>query len=247
MKRILSSDPWFREDEDKKDVIKRLSRWFIAFEEEIKKYQKRNPKDCPWWYGERTTLGLFLNAILQAENQNINFLQEFDSLKNDSTTRGRGDLLLWDEDICFLFEAKKRYSKYNADSNRYLHQPKDEKDEFKFVEEEILAQAKKYEIKELKGYLGLNMDQTYHLAICFDALLYPNPKRREDLFEKIFDDWKSSKWDNVRELDFYQFYHYSQDYDFDDIHEGEGKNSRSYLGMAVYGRIESYNDNKRSC
>ena len=242
MKKILSSEPWIgiKEHDEKQKVMDYLQRWFVAFEKELIKYQGRNPKDCPWWYGERTTLGLFLNAILQEENQEMNFLQEFDSARNNEETRGRGDLLLWNEDICLLFESKKYYTLYKTDGTYYYK--KEGKNEFWFVEDVVMKQARKYDMSEYQECLGLESEDIniYLIALCFDTLLYP--KKKGGKFENVFDQWKNFKWNINQELDFYKFYHYSQDYDFDNMVEENGNNKRSYLGMAVYGKMEKFNE-----
>jgi len=239
MKKIISSDPWVREEMRTRPVMEYLKKWLLAFEKELIKYQERNPKDCPWWYGERTTLGFFLNAILQEEKQKINFLQEFDSIRKKEKTRGRGDLLLWNQEICLLFESKKYYTIYKMDGSYY--DKKEGENEFWFVRD-VLEQAGTYDINAYNKTLGIGLDQTFKIALCFDSLLYPklNTKEKNDSFEDIYLQWKNDSLEKEEDIDFYKFYHYSRDYEFDCMVEKKGNIERSYLGMALYGKIENY-------
>jgi len=239
MRKIDNSILFFPEGEKKHLGNQYLKRWLYAFKDELIKYQERNLDDCPWWYGERTTLGWLLNAILQAENQQISFLQEFDSAKKKTKTKGRGDLLILDKKNSFLFEAKKYYSVYNT-KGRYYNQPKDEEDEYKFVQK-VIDQAKLYEIKELHDILKFQYKQNFVLALCFDTLLFPDPPKGNIEFDNVFQKWVKPKEEALKGIDFYMFYYYSPVSKFNDIIEepkGQGIR-RSYLGMAVYGKIEN--------
>jgi hypothetical protein len=225
MTRIVSSNPLpIKMIEE----TKYLNGWLDALEIEFNKYQEMNPKDCPWWYGERATLGFFLNAIIHKENDNFSILQEFDSVKKNHKLRGTGDLLVWNKNICYLFEAKKFYSKYNSNGE---YTPTGKENDLGFIKK-IIDQAQQY---RFNAYLQITKPKRwYTVAICFDTMII-NAKSSGEINKCLLERWNECDWEDYRKnLHFYRFYSYS-----DNSNPVVWKNDNYlYLGMAVYGIIE---------
>lgn len=192
------------------------------FPAELSRYINR-VADLPWWYRERSLLGLLNNAVVRGDRVGaLISLQEF-SVSTDSKI-GRSDLWVSDKKkkLDLLIESKYHAGRL-GESERWTAQ-----DQQEFLAR-IVHQANTYYRAERRHY----SKDTFAVALVFEAIGGPKAAARAKTAGKIMkDSWH--KWDLKKAkdgTDFYFLYQTNFKHKFAEVDE-------DYPWLAVYGCIQ---------
>jgi hypothetical protein len=192
------------------------------FPAELSRYIGR-VADLPWWYRERSLLGLLNNAVVRGDRSGaLISLQEF-SVSTDSKI-GRSDLWVSDKKkkVDLLIESKYHAGRL-GESERWTAQ-----DQQDFLNR-VIHQANTYYRAERRHY----SKNTFAVALIFEAIGGAKAAARAKTAAKIMkDSWH--KWDIKKAKDgthFYYLYETDFKHKFAEVDE-------DYPWLAVYGSIQ---------